>query len=145
MIVLDANFFLRAIVEPVTPQDESMHRDTKAFFLRASTGSEPFTTTDAVVAEVVFALLRYYRLSRSDVVARLAPLLTVAGCRLPTRSWCLAALDFWEVTPRISFVDALAAVQARETGNLLATFDRHLGRAAGVELWQPPPAEEGDV
>jgi predicted nucleic acid-binding protein len=142
MIVLDANFFLRAIVAPVTPQDMVMHRDTTAFFLRARTGAERFTTTDAVVAEVVFALVRHYRLPRPDIVARLGPLLSITGCRLPTRSWCLAALDLWEVAPKLSFVDALAAVQARETGYPLATFDQDLARTAGVQLWQPP-AENG--
>ena len=143
MIVVDTNYFLRFLTRPVTPQDHEMFAAADTLFRGAETGALAFTTTDAIVAEVAFGLQRHYGAGRPEVADALRRLLRLKGCRLPTRAWCIAAFDVWETNPKLSYVDALAAVQARETGSTLATFDQDLSRAAGVALWQPPPAADG--
>jgi predicted nucleic acid-binding protein len=140
VIVVDANYFLRAMVRPVTTQDQTMAETAKTLFRRVLEGDDVFTTTDAVIAEVVFALQRHYGLSRPDVATRLKPVLHMRGCKLPTKRLCVRALDLWEVSPQISFVDALSAVQARDANRSLATFDQSLARIAGVTIWEPPPS-----
>jgi predicted nucleic acid-binding protein len=139
VIVVDANYFLGAMVRPVTTQDRTMAETTKTLFLRVLDGDDVFTTTDAVIAEVVFALQRHYGLSRPDVATRLKPVLQLRGCKLPTKRLCVRALDPWEVSSKISFVDALAAVQARDENRSLAAFDHNLTRVTGVTIWEPPP------
>jgi len=142
MIVVDTNYFLRLVTRPVTPQDEVTHRDAETLFRRAEVGLEVFTTTDAIIAEVVFVLQRHCGLGRIDAAKKVRPLLQLKGCRLPTRTWCVYALDLWEISPKLSFVDALAAVQARETGDVLATFDQDLAKASEATIWQAPGSNE---
>jgi predicted nucleic acid-binding protein len=137
VIVVDTNIFVRYIVAPMTPQDVDLLDKSTALFDSAADGSEQFTTSDAVVAEVVFALTHHYRAPREMVAERLQLLLGLPGCRMPTKKRCVDALALWEASPKLSIVDAMAAVQARNEG-LLATFDRDLARMAGVPAWTPP-------
>lgn len=142
MIVLDTNYFLRALVRATTPQDVTMAETATVLFRRVQRGEDTYTTTDAVIAEAVFALQRPYGLSRADTAGRLRPLLRLPGCRFSTKRICLSALDLWESSPTISFVDALAATQARRLSEPLATFDRDLAKLASVPIWQPPTDAE---
>jgi predicted nucleic acid-binding protein len=139
MIVIDANYFLRYLVQPTTPQDEEMSKRAAALFGMVRAGIETATTTDAVIAEVVFILSakRHYGVERGDVVARLKPILQLTGLRLPRKRSCLSAFDLWVQTPTISFVDALAAQLAIDLQTELATFDAAPGRVPGVATWEP--------
>ena len=140
MIVVDVNYFLRAIVQPQTPQDVQQAATAQMLFRLAASGQETFTTNDAIIAEVVFILHspRHYNLARPDVTARLKPILQLPGCKLPNKSRILGSLDLWEGSPSISFVDAVAATQALDLGIDLGSFDRRLARVPGIALWQPP-------
>ena len=140
MIVVDANYFLRAIVRPATPQDVVMAQTATTLFARVKAGTETIFVSDAVVAEVVFILSskRHYGLPRLDVVARLTPMLHLHGCRLARKRAVLGALGLWGGAAKLSFVDALGATYAQELGEPLASFDADLGKVAGISLWQPP-------
>ena len=144
MTVADANYFLRYLVRPATPQDQVMSQTAATFFRLVQTGRGTFTTTDAVVAEVVFILSskRRYGVPRADVVARLKPLLRLPGCKRPQKRLCLRALDLWMSEPRLSFVDALGAVHAQALRVPLASFDAALARVPGLTLWQPPADDD---
>ena len=144
MTVVDANYFLRYLVQPATPADQAMFETATTFFELVREGEETFTTTDAVIAEVVFILSsrRHYNRPRADVAALLKPLLQLPGRKLPRKRRCLRALDLWAARPHVSFVDALGAVQAQELGAPLASFDADLGKVPGVSLWQPPEGAE---
>lgn len=140
MIVLDASYFLRYLNRPRTPNDVAMHEQAQALFRLVRTGQETFTTSEAVVAEVVFILhaRRHYGFARSNVAARVKPLLAQQGCKMPRKRVVLAAFDLWEATPAISFVDALAIMQSQDLNAALGSFDAAVGRVPGVTLWQPP-------
>lgn len=56
MIVVDANVFLRYLVEPSTSQDVGMAHISSVLFDSIADGSETYTTSDAIIAEVVFIL-----------------------------------------------------------------------------------------
>ncbi len=137
MIVVDANYFLRALVRPVTTQDQTMMATAITLFQRIADDRDVFTTTDAVIAEVVFALQRHYGLTRNEVTTRLMPIIGLHGCKLPTKHLCIRALKMWQEQSNISFVDAICAIQADEPGRSLATFDQKLGRVAGVPIGEP--------
>ncbi|MEA2510695.1 MAG: uncharacterized protein QOJ59_182 [Thermomicrobiales bacterium] len=139
MIVVDANYFLRAIVRPATPQDGAMAQTATTLFARVKAGEETILVTEAVVAEVLFILSskRHYGLSRPDVVGRLTPILQLRGCRVTRKPLVLRTLDLWVDSPKLSFVDALGATYAQELGWQLASFDADLGKVPGIVLWQP--------
>ena len=143
MTVVDANYFLRYLVQPATTRDVAMHDVATTLFRRVAAGREAFTTTDATIAEVVFILSspRHYNLPRAETVALLRPILQLPGCKLPHKRRCLRALDLWTTHPSLSFVDALNAMQARELGVPLASFDVDLIEEPGVTPWRPPSDE----
>lgn len=140
MIFLDANVFLRYLSRARTPNDIAMQAQARAFVRLVQSGRETFTTSDAVIAEVVYILHhpRHYGSSRAAVAAGLKPLLTLGGCRMPRKRCVIDALDRWAATPAISFVDALGIAHSQELKVPLGTFDAAVGRLPGVTLWQPP-------
>ena len=141
MTIIDANYFLRAIVHPETPRDREMADIAIKLFRDVRDVKETILVTDAIVAEVVFILSskRHYGLPRSDVVARLAPILQLSGCQLNRKRFVQSALDRWASSQKLSFVDSLSAVYAEELGEPLASFDAELGKVPGIELWKPSP------
>ena len=101
MIVLDANYFIRYLTRPQTAQDRAMLEQVRTLFRLARAGQAMFTTSEAVIAEVVFILHapKHYNASRADVSGRLKQLLRLRGCRLPNVSRIERALDLWTGTP----------------------------------------------
>jgi predicted nucleic acid-binding protein len=140
---VDANYVLRFLVQPATPEDQTMRATAAALFRRVRAGEESITTTDAVIAEVVFILSsrRHYNRPRVDVAALLRPLLQLPGFRLSGKRRCLRALDLWAARPGLSFVDALVVVRAQELRTPLTSFDAELARIPGVTLSEPPRDE----
>jgi predicted nucleic acid-binding protein len=139
MIFLDTNYFLRLIAPPATPQDEVMTHQSAALFRAARNGSKEITTSDAVLAEVAFILTsaQNYKLSPAAASARLKPLLQLRGFRAADKKFWLRALDIWESSPRLGFVDALTASYAEQSGIELATFDADFNAFPSIVRYQP--------
>lgn len=140
MSYADANVFLRYLVGPATPHDRLNAETASIFFQRVREGLETFTTSEAVIAEVVFILSskRHYALPRDEVTERLKPLLELAGCALPRKELCLDALELWTERPELSFVDALGAMYSQQLEIPIVSFDAALNRVPGVKVWQFP-------
>jgi predicted nucleic acid-binding protein len=144
VIFVDANVFLRHLVQPATPQDRVNRRRATALFQRVEQGREQITTSEATIAEVVFILSArtHYNSPRSTVVTGLRPLISPNGCKLPENAVCLRALELWVAYSRLSFPDALAAAYSEQLGHELATFDERLSRISGIvnHSFQEPPS-----
>lgn len=138
MIYIDANVFIRALVQPVTRSDVTMAAQAVTLFRRAGRAEVGLTTSETIVAEVVFILSNrhHYDMARQDVRARLRPLLLMRGCRFDAKRLCLRALDLWEQHPTLSFPDSLSAAYSELEGHELATFDRDLGALLNVKTFQ---------
>ncbi|MGH2532737.1 MAG: hypothetical protein ACRDJW_10585 [Thermomicrobiales bacterium] len=87
MIVLDANVFLRYFVRATTPADEQTRRAARTLFRLVLESQETFTTSDAVIAEVVFILSskRHYNVPRPEVADLVRPILQMPGCKIPRK------------------------------------------------------------
>ena len=129
---------MRALVQPVTPNDASMATQAVALFRRARRAEIVITTSEAIVAEVVFILSarNHYGMARQDVRSRLRPLLLVRGFRFDAKPVCLRALDEWQQRSQLSFPDALAAAHAELRDHELATFDQKLAALPGIKPFQ---------
>lgn len=141
MKFLDANIFLRALVEPEDPRDEAKARACRALFERVASGDEVVTTSETVIAEVVFVLgsPRQYRLPADEIATRLRPLLELDGLRLPLKRRCLRALDIYHAYPRLGFDDALivAHLEDRELTDRFYSYDTDFDRIPGVARSEP--------
>lgn len=138
MIFVDASTFLRYLAQPVTPQDRVNNQRAAVLFEAVEDGEAEMTTSDAILAEVVFVLWhpKRYGVPRPLVTAKLRALLRPRGCRLPAKDVCLHALDLWEAHPKLSFPDALGAAYSELRGHELATFDVALSRVPGVTAYR---------
>ena len=140
MIFLDTNCFVRLAVTPASGAERDQALAVARFMRAAANGSKEFTTSDAVLAEVVFVLTskRGYGRERADVAQRLRVLLSLKGCRSPLRRSWLRALDIWETRNALSFVDALAAAHVEQSGDELGTFDQALRKHPGIKTYRFP-------
>jgi len=137
MKFLDANVFLRFIARPKTPQDMEFNRLANDLFTRAERGEEWFTTSEAVIAEVIYVLVSpdSYRFTREDAFESVGNLLALPGCRMTEKEQVIVALDTWRHSTKLSFVDALCMTKAEQHGHELVTFDTALAKAAGTQRW----------
>jgi len=134
MIFVDANVFLRHLIQPTTDQDRSNASRAAALFRQAEAGEVEITTSEAILAEVVFILsdARHYDVPRSVVQLGIQSLLRARGFKVIAKEICLRALELWVAYPKPSFPDALGAAYAEVRGYELATFDVALSRVPGV-------------
>jgi predicted nucleic acid-binding protein len=144
MKLLDANVFLRLSVEPKTEQDVVFNRLARRLLDAAQRGEDEFTTSEAVIAEVLFVLTSksVYGFTRSNAYSSMIGILQMPACHLENRSAVLAALEFWVFTPKLSFVDALCMTKAKQYGHELVTFDTALAKAAGTQRWDLRSTED---
>lgn len=136
MIYVDANVFLRHLVQPVTPQDAANAALATALLEDAEHDRVTLTTTDAAIAEVVFILShrRHDAFPRARVAGAVVDLLDIAGLRMPSKRACLRAVEIWEADEKLSFPDALGVASSELEGYAVATFDRALAKHPGAAL-----------
>jgi predicted nucleic acid-binding protein len=140
VIFVDANVFLRALVDPVTPFDVEMARQSRSFSISAEFGELMFTTSDAIVAEVVYVLTArtHYSSDRLAAGAKVRRLLELDACQYSNKDACLLALEVWESHPKLSFPDCLAAACTELQGLELATFDATLRDSFAINIYSFP-------
>lgn len=148
MIFLDANYFLRWLVAPVTADDAARNAIAIALFARLERGDAEATTSEAILAEVAFVLTsrRQYGVKGDKVVAALTTAIQLPGLRLAPgkKQQYLRALELWSARPALGFVDALTVAMVEHSGNVLATFDSDFDGLGGIEFWRPDNGHQDD-
>lgn len=140
MRYLDTNVFLRALVQPTTPQDRSKHEACAALLHRVAAGTERVTTCEAVIAEVIYVLTstRQYGLTHEDASSSLRTILNLRGLHLTHKRAYLRALDLFAAYRHLDFEDALQIAHMERTGEReLYSYDRDFDRVAAVTRRQP--------
>jgi predicted nucleic acid-binding protein len=127
MKFLDTNVFIRYL----TGDDPIKARACFDLFQRVKRGRETVTTTEAIIAEMVYVLSSptLYHLSHADIRARLVPILSLRGFRLPHKCTFLQALDRCAAHPFLDFEDALTDVHMQRLGiTELVSYDTDFDR-----------------
>jgi predicted nucleic acid-binding protein len=135
MSFVDTNIFIRYL----TRDDPVKAQACFELFQQAEANEISLTTTEAVIAEVVYVLssTRLYNLEYGEIRARLYPLLSLKGLRLPDRQTILRALDLY-VAYRVDFEDALVvAHMERQKINEVYSYDRAFDRVSEVKRLEP--------
>ena len=137
MRFVDTNVFLRYL----TGDDEIKAQACYELFQRVNQGEEELFTCEAIVSEVVYVLSSTrapYRLSHDEIRARLVPILTLRGLRLPQKRVYLEALDLYASSPYLDFEDALAVAHMQRQGIAeIVSYDRDFDRIAGIRRIEP--------
>lgn len=135
----DANIFLRYLAQPVTAVDHTRFAACSALFARVDRGAETITTSEAVLAEVLYVLTspRQYGLTAVDAAARLEPVLAMRGLRLPGKRLYRTALAIFAAHPALGFEDSLIAAQLQHSGGRLLSYDSDFDRIPGIAREEP--------
>jgi predicted nucleic acid-binding protein len=140
MTFLDTNIFLRFLVQSDVAKAEACRR----LFRALESGDEEATTSESVIAEVVYVLgsKRHYGLDPAMLRSRLAPLLQLNGLKLPHRESFVLALEFYVQHTPLDFEDALTAAHMRREGiETVKSYDRDFDRIPGLRRVEPALSE----
>lgn len=135
MQFVDTNIFLRYL----TNDDPTKAKNCLELFQRAKANKVALTTSESVIAEVVYVLSskQVYHLSRNDVVARLRPLLILPGLKLSSRSIFLRALEIYSIYT-VDFEDALSrAHMERQKIKEIYSYDTDFDQMENITRVQP--------
>ena len=137
MRFLDTNIIVRYL----TRDDEAKAEACYELFQRVQRGEEELFTSEAIVTEVAYVLSSPrapYRLSHEEIRARLLPILTLRGVRLPQKQVYLRALDLYALYPVLDFEDALAVAHMEHRGlTEIVSYDRDFDRITGLQRVEP--------
>ena len=118
MTILDTNTILRCIL-----QDD---KETAALVNKRMADDECLIPPE-VVAEIVFVLLKVYRLDREKIVQSVSALLSHKNVRVPHKGVVETALRYFGDTT-LDFVDCLMIGYAIVEGHRVFTFDKKLNK-----------------
>lgn len=121
--IVDANLILRYLLNDIPTQADI----TEAYFRQARKGKISLTIPTVVLNEVVYVLVKAYKLSRIQVVDKLIGILDMDYLDIEERIIIKETLKFY-TKPFISFIDAYLFVKSQKTGKELLTFDKRLKR-----------------
>lgn len=138
MTFLDTNIFLRYL----TRDDERKAEACRELFRRLDSREEQATTSEAVIAEVVYVLSARsgagYGLPPAEVAGRLKPLLAVDGLKLAHKRRYRRALDVYAAHPFLDFEDALTVAQIEDQKlDDLTSYDADFDKVDGIIRSEP--------
>jgi predicted nucleic-acid-binding protein len=116
MVVLDTNTILRCIL-----QDDR----EAALLVNEQMAREKCLILPEVIAEVVYDLLKTYRLDRKAIVQSISVMLGHKNAQVPHKTVIETALRRFDET-KLDFVDCLMVGYAVIKGHRIFTFDKEL-------------------
>jgi predicted nucleic acid-binding protein len=125
-ILVDTNTILRYLLKDVP----DLYEKAETLFKKVRTGEQKIEITEGVLAEVVYVLLKYYRVPKQEALETLGAFLLYKGVAGRSRSEYLQALRLFGET-NLDFVDCLLAAGAKARKVDLFTFDKELLKAIG--------------
>lgn len=135
---VDTNIFLRYLTK-----DPQRYKACLALFQQAERNEVNLTTSEAVIAEVVFVLSsrKHYNLERPQIQVAISRLLLLPGLKTPNRNVHLRALALY-VQHALDFEDCLS-VAHMEQGSVgrIYSYDRGFDGVEGVERVEPENSE----
>lgn len=137
MTFVDTNIFIRYLTRDDPEKASACYR----LFEKAKLGQIELTTSESVIAEIVFILSsrRLYGLSHQDIRVRLYPIISLPGLKLTNRRQYLRALDLYS-NNNIDFEDAISiAAMERQKISLIYSYDEDLDQVKGCEVSRIEP------
>ncbi len=133
---LDTNILVRYL----TGDDPVKAAACLVLLQRLDSGDEEVEMSEAVMSEVVYVLSSrsHYSLTHEDIRARLVPVISLRGLRLPNKAIYRRALDIFVDVPALDFEDALNVAYMQSKGiTELYSYDRGFDRIPGITRIEP--------
>lgn len=123
-IIVDANVILRFLTADVA----ELARKAKEFFKKAEEGKHKVIIFPITIAEVVFHLENWYKISREEIFSSLFLFLSPPWIIIPEKNAVLKALEDYKKYKKIDFVDLLLWNFSKELKKELFSFDKDFER-----------------
>lgn len=137
-LFVDTNVFLRFL----TRDDPRKAEQARKLFQDAVDGRVTLVISLMVVAEIVWTLESFYKLSKQDVAAKVETILNTPNLECPEGELALYALDLY-TTKNVDFIDAYHVFLLKSQGlSRIVTYDRkHFKRMPDLEIVEPGPID----
>jgi uncharacterized protein len=133
-VFVDTNLFLRYLTNDIPEQADQV----EVLLQRAADKKVILVTTTLVIAEIVWTLASFYKLSREEIRDRVLAILNTPGLEVAESDLLLEAATNY-TAKNVDFIDAYnAAWMARQKLNIAYTFDRkHFSRFENIKVKSP--------
>jgi len=130
---VDANIFLRYL----TKDDPSKYERCRAMFKRALEGEITISTSGMVIAELIWTLLSYYKISKAEVIEKVSVILGTGSLFIPDKDVLVDALVLY-ARKNIDFIDAYNAVFMKYQGlREIFSYDADFEAIEDIERKEP--------
>jgi len=132
MKVVDTNLLIRYF----TGDDPVKADRCERLFREAAEGRAKLLITDVCLAQLVWTLGSYYRVSRADISDKLVALLNTPGFEFSNVGVLLDASQRYRNT-NVDYIDAYHAATAAESGMDVYSYDRDFDKFEDVVRLEP--------
>jgi uncharacterized protein len=130
---LDANVFLRFLLN----DHPTWSPACKRLFLAVERGEEQVWTSEIIISEVVYVLASVYKVSRTDIAAKLPPLLRLPMLRLPNKKLYPRIFQLFTTT-NLSYADCHTAALMESRGQPeLYSYDEGFKKVPALKRLEP--------
>ena len=126
-VYIDTNFYLRLVLNDVPKQNEKCRQIIEL----ARDGKCNLHVTDEVICEIVFVLLKVYKLDRIHIKEGLSFFLSHKFVKSENKESVFLALEIFLKT-NLSIVDSVLVSKANFNEYAIATFDEDIIKTAKV-------------
>ncbi len=132
-VFVDTNVFLRYL----TKDDLLKYEKCTELFKRALRGEIILTSSALVIAELVWTLLTYYKVPKSEVVEKVSIIANTDVLRIPGKEIITDALVLYG-RKNIDYIDAYNAIFMRQQGvSKIHTYDSDFETIEGLQKEEP--------
>ncbi len=130
-LFLDTNIFLRFIVI----ENQETYNETKSLFSILKEGKLRPYTSNTVISELIYILVKLYKQPKLEVIRKIQILLKMRNLTLLEKTATKSALDLYRDI-NIKFGDCLIATQIPK-GVTLCTYDEDFKKIPGLVIKTP--------
>lgn len=120
-LLIDANI----IVHHLLDDHPTLSPQAKKLFVQAQSGKILMYFDEVIIAEVVWVLKSFYKLSKKDIVKQLLNIISQSWVVNPRKKLVTTSLEQFEIT-NLSYADCWALTVSKHQGIKLETFDKDL-------------------
>jgi predicted nucleic-acid-binding protein len=131
---IDTNLFLRYLTNDISEQADQV----EVLLQKAAVGEISLVTTTLVIAEIVWTLASFYKVSREQIRERILAILNTPGLEVAESDLLIEAATNY-AAKNVDFIDAYnAAWMVQQQLSTAYTFDRkHFSRFENIMVKSP--------
>jgi len=121
IIIVDANIILRYLLR----DNEKFYKEAEALFNDAFSGKKRILIMHSIIAEVVYVLLKLYKVSRKEIAEVLIELMKIKGVKVQDKEILLNTFEIFK-NKNLDFIDCLLCAYSRKYQ--IMSFDKEVNK-----------------